>query len=305
MVWIEAGRQARCDDRRRTVAAAGELEKAFQDSGARSDDLSFHYFVNYALPEPRCEGPLWMRWTLHDVPHLVVEDISEDEVLGALQRSGELSALSRLDGLTKSLGTYARGVVLPEVDPAGISNETPVWSVRVVAGDATVQRKTVAELRDAMLRVNPAGAQLGAKGLTYGMSAVECWLSQTATIFPGDCDLLMHVSESMRAIVEFKRHNINEPISAHFAARYYPRPDGRKYDGLFLLRDRLEDDLAERVSVVIVYFAPGQRKARWQVIERGNARLEVAAESDEVAYSAAEGLDLRYKVLKDLTRALR
>lgn len=304
MVWIEAGRQARCDDRQRTVAAAGELEAAFQDSGARSDDVSFHYFVNYAPQEPRCEGPLWMRWTLHDAPHLVVGDVSDHEVLGALQQSGVLSALSRLDILTKCLGTYARGVVLPEVDPAEVSNETPVWSVRVTAGDASVQRATVADLRAAMRRVNPAGAQLGAKGLTYGMSAVECWLSRTGTIFPGDCDLLMRVSESLRAIVEFKRHNIDEPIAAHFAARYYPRPDGRKYDGLFLLRDRLEENLAERVFVVIVYFAPAQRKARWQLIERGNARLEVAAEGNEVAYSAAEGLDLRHRVLHDLSREL-
>ncbi|PML28910.1 hypothetical protein BCT82_05455 [Vibrio breoganii] len=82
--------------------------------------------------------------------------------------------------------------------------------------------------------------RIGAKGLTYSTSRLECYLSRTDTPYPGDADILLwNKDQDGFKIIEFKKHNLSGPIHSQKLGNYYPRPDGAKYRRLHILSQYL------------------------------------------------------------------
>lgn len=104
------------------------------------------------------------------------------------------------------------------------------------------------------IRQNSGGpVQIGAKGLLYGTSRMECFLSHTDSLYPGDADLILLDSANRpKAILEFKKHNLGTQIEAEQLSKYYPNPDARKYNRLAILRDHLSSH--EKIPIIIVYY---------------------------------------------------
>jgi hypothetical protein len=292
MITLAMGRKAPCADRSVPPAGSGSDDIDLTIDGGIPLGHSFHFFIDRSLRTPACVGPFWLRWTLDRADGTPPEQTSDVDLLGALERCQAAERLTALSRLWGDRGPTVEGLVLPEEPVDRVSEATPVWLVRPTVGDGIeLTRHNVRWLRERMAQFDRAGSLMGRKGLRLGMSAVECWLSRTGTIFPGDCDRLVKIDGQRWAIVEFKRHNLAVPIGEHLAARYYPAPDGRKYDALFMLRDRLEELLRAKVIVVVLYFAPRQAQFRWQVLRRRAGLLDAVAESPELPYEVGGAVE--------------
>lgn len=105
------------------------------------------------------------------------------------------------------------------------------------------------------IQANSGGPiQVGAKGLIYGTSRLECHLSTTSSLYPGDVDLiLIDEQNKVRAILEFKKHTKLGPISGQKLSNYYAAVDRRKYDRIAILRDYLDTDVSG-IPIIIIYY---------------------------------------------------
>lgn len=110
---------------------------------------------------------------------------------------------------------------------------------------------TIAELQILIQKLSGGGFNIGRKGLIYGNTTLECALSKTNSLWPGDADLLLLNKDlNCMAILEFKKHTLHSEIQSQALANYYPKPDGRKYNRLAILRDYLGED----IPIIIIYY---------------------------------------------------
>ena len=286
-VVIRSLYQARCDNR--SVATASSPDpiawiRAALSSSAQT--LSFHFFVNWAKTPPCLTGPLWhTRLAAADDP-ILLHSLSDSDVKTALMASGETAPLHELDGFARSIGMTAEGVLLGEPSKGRLVDDSPSWIVRLPdqpQEQPLVSRVKLSEL-GALINSNRGGrANLGSKGLTYGTSAVECYLSHTANIFPGDCDCLVVQDGRPCILFEMKKHTLAGPIEENLASRYYPRQDGRKYDALFALQTRIQASTAVPVPLAVVYYATKAPQMRVQIIERNGGSLRTCVDSGDLS----------------------
>lgn len=120
---------------------------------------------------------------------------------------------------------------------------------------------------------------VGAKGLTLGLSTLECYLANDkkdeGAAWPGDADLVLVDSNSMpHAIIEFKKHT---PSDRRFSfddqklSNYYQRGgnwsrDGRKYNRLAIFKDYLSGN-GPPLPIIVVYY-PVQESIEQVQLER-------------------------------------
>ena len=120
-----------------------------------------------------------------------------------------------------------------------------------------------------IIRDNSGGAvKIGRKGLIYGTSLLECALSKTNSLYPGDADLLiLNDHYEPVAILEYKKHNLNGDISYQRLSNYYPNPDARKYNRLAILRDHI-NSLGFDIPIIILYYPTrgGQLRGKIELI---------------------------------------
>ena len=107
---------------------------------------------------------------------------------------------------------------------------------------------------------------VGAKGLTLGLSTLECYLANDqkdeGAAWPGDADLVLVDSNfTPYAIIEFKKHT---PSDRRFSfddqklSNYYRRGnnwsrDGRKYNRLAIFSDYLSSN-GSPLPIIVVYY---------------------------------------------------
>ncbi|SFT74905.1 hypothetical protein SAMN05216474_2139 [Lishizhenia tianjinensis] len=124
---------------------------------------------------------------------------------------------------------------------------------------------SINELKEKIQNNSGGSISIGSKGLYYGTSRLECFLSTSNSLYPGDADLLLVDDEGRaKCIIEFKKHNLSSDISYQKISNYYPKPDGRKYDRLEVLRDYLSKE--ENIPLIIIYY-PTNTKEKYGVIE--------------------------------------
>ena len=105
---------------------------------------------------------------------------------------------------------------------------------------------------------------------------MECFLSKTPDIWPGDADLVLVDSNfTPRAIIEFKKDTIGTPISSETLSNYYPSRDPRKYDSFAHFRDHFTDD-PSTLPIIILYYSvkePLDQQVKLERIEGAARRL--------------------------------
>ena len=101
--------------------------------------------------------------------------------------------------------------------------------------------------------------RVGAKGLTFGTSRLECHLSSTQSLYPGDVDMLILDTQNRPfCILEFKKHTLDTSISVQQLSNYYPRPDARKYNRLAILKDYLHQFMPQ-IPLCVLYYPTRER----------------------------------------------
>lgn len=119
----------------------------------------------------------------------------------------------------------------------------------------TIERMTLSDLQAIIRQKSGGPVQIGSKGLMYGTSRLECMLSSTTALWPGDVDFVVtDVAGKAIGILEFKKHTASSRLALNqqCLGNYYPRPDGRKYDRLALLAEQLGD---ESLPMLVIYYS--------------------------------------------------
>lgn len=134
---------------------------------------------------------------------------------------------------------------------------TPILDVMMnIKGEVQqVERITLEKLKQDIRDLSGGPVKIGGKGLFYSTSTLEHYLSTTDALWPGDVDLIIFDSFSKpNAIIEFKKHTKKEPIENHKFNRYYPRPDGRKYERLVIFKDSIAKKFNIKIPLIVLYY---------------------------------------------------
>ncbi|MFZ5989725.1 MAG: hypothetical protein ACOYWZ_21740 [Bacillota bacterium] len=246
---------ALCADRSRLSKKhpkSGEPDEWFSNHILQGMDLagiSFDFFVN------------WRNYSLSDeiwIKRIVRDDV---ESWPACSREVIQNALYECDGeaYVRRLADFAYKqsktlfYQLFKESKNWDSNGETLAAVEI-AKEGTIERVTYYNLDVIKTRIKDLSGgpvKVGEKGLIYSSSTLECYLSRTDAAWPGDVDLIMVNDRSEPiALLEFKKHTMEGAIENQKLSNYYPRPDGRKYDRLAILRDNLGKEL----PFIIVYY---------------------------------------------------
>lgn len=286
MLMIRNLFQARCEDRAKVITVAEQPLEWIQSALTGTQTTrSFHFLVSWTANPPCIAGPLWMTRLLMATHDREIEAATDETVRVAVETADLRRAWMPLSSLAERLGTGAECVLLPEYQAKTVDANSPVWRVSWTAsGTMQLSGGSVRELAGHIRRIRGGDAALGSKGLIYGTSAVECWLSRTGDIFPGDCDCLLCENDEPRVIIELKKHTLSGPIGDNLASKYYPVPDGRKFDALFALQRKCQEVYGRDVPIAVVYYATRFRAVRVQMIAGQGGALVVQRDSGDVLY---------------------
>lgn len=230
--------------------------------------VSFHFFVNWNCNPPLVADQIWMTRQLGFDSNVNLANIHEADILNIFNRSSARREFDELEIIFSPYGYKTTAVILPDIPVSAISDETPVWVIAKSGGvNNRVQQVTISNLKNAIQKHSGGSVWVGSKGLTYGTSAVECYLSKSDAAFPGDADaVIIDMQNRVRCVIEYKKHTLQAPIDEHLMTKYYPRPDGRKYQRLVALAKRYEYFLHQSVPLVVLYYSTRQPVIRLQEI---------------------------------------
>lgn len=204
--------------------------------------ISFDFFINWI--SGGLDREVWLKRPINPA---AIHDwglLQDQDVIRALRADNKFKHLVNFAG--KNFCT-ASAIIFDDLqdwshESAGLIYAS--WPKDANSGQGLrIKRITRAEIEET-IRVKSGGAiTIGSKGLIYGTSRLECAMSKTNALWPGDADLVLCDNQSLEpiAILEFKKHTKNSKRSFgdQCLSNYYPWPDGRKYDRLALLSHQL------------------------------------------------------------------
>lgn len=217
--------------------------------------LSFDFFVDWSKNPPEIKPIFWIKKILSN-------KFSYLDFLSDLEINIEKSFTSKDFCLFKSLlNTYECEIQLvifnDEQDWRNPSSEIILIDIKITDRDILLYKSNIVAIenfKNLIKEYSGGSVKIGAKGLIYGTSYLECLLSKTDSLYPGDVDCILFDEEFQPvAIIEYKKHNLEENITSQNLGRYYPNPDGRKYDRLALLKFFLERSI-HNIPLLCLYY---------------------------------------------------
>ncbi len=248
--------------------------------------VSFHFFVNWESFPPVVADRIWMTRQLRFDSDINLARVDDSAISDIFNQSCTGQEFDDLNLIFSPCGHKITTVLLPEIPLSAISDETPVWIVaKSDELNNRVHKVTVSGVKSAIQNHSGGPVWVGDKGLTYGTSAVECYLSKSDAAFPGDVDaVIVDNQNQVRFIVEYKKHNLQTPLGEHLITQYYPRPDGRKYQRLAALANRYEHVLQRSVPLVVLYYSTRQPVIRLQEIgSLGEDRATISRDTGDIS----------------------
>lgn len=220
--------------------------------------ISFDFFVDWSAGSGKLGQVVWIKRILP--AGFIYQDVCEDLHRILMEDIGE-EYLNRICGFASIFGFNIEIVIIRD-DYNWSEPSSSILLIEVemsLDGDLNYKNSilTIAEFKSEIQKLSGGPVRIGPKGLTYGTSRLECFLSGTDSAYPGDVDLIIIGSDNLPdAIIEFKKHTKDSPMKDQKLSNYYPKPDGRKYDRLALLRDFVSN-APNQVPIIIIYFPTG------------------------------------------------
>jgi len=245
----------------------------------------FHFFVDWRH-DPPVVGDTFLMTRLVDFDK--GEDpysVTDGDVLKAFAAAGLPAEFEALGRVCANYGRKLVPVLLPECETSALNDESPFWIVsRGENRDLTITRSTVSGLKNSIRKYSGGPVRVGEKGLIYGTSAIECLLSLTDAAYPGDADAVVVDGDGgVRYVIEFKKHTLTAPLGEHLAGRYYPVPDGRKYQRLHALASSFESGGRGAAPLVILYYSTKNPLIRLQLVGAlDRQRMEIVRDSGDI-----------------------
>ena len=124
---------------------------------------------------------------------------------------------------------------------------------------------TINDFKQNIINLSGGPIQIGSKGLLYGTSRLECYLSHTTSLYPGDADLILtNTNHEPIAILEFKKHNLDTNMENENIHNYYPSRDKRKYDRLAIMQNYFAD-IGFDIPLLILYYPTKTKHTQWKL----------------------------------------
>lgn len=234
--------------------------------------FSFHFFVDWNHSPPHLANRVWMtRQVRFEHESEMAKELKSD-LFSLFDQSEDRRYFEDLERICTNYRHDLSAILLPDIPVSVITEQTPVWVIRRIKNeDLKVRKYSVNNLKNAIQFHSGGPVNVGKKGLTYGTSAVECFLSGSDAAFPGDADgILVDDQNQVRCVIEYKKHTIGDALDNHLINRYYPSRDGRKYKRLEALRSHYEYVNQFPTPLVMLYFSTREPVIRLQEIGRLN-----------------------------------
>jgi hypothetical protein len=184
---------------------------------------SFHFFVDWSTNPLRVSEKLLLTRLVHFGTNESPQSVTTAQLEAAFSSGETAQALNNLGRFSQRYGQRPIAVFLPEIPVLDVTDDTPYWTIPYrAAGEHAATEYQLSSLKAAIRRESGGPVPIGAKGLTYGTSALECALSITDAAYPGDVDAVI-VDENglIRCVIEFKKHTIRDEMGSHLANTYY------------------------------------------------------------------------------------
>ena len=218
---------------------------------------SFHFSINWLQETPTVDGPFLMCRLVEPGQKAISNEEAVQELLTLFQNSHEIDYFH---GLMNVSNLYERNltlILLPEDMNKKVTDATIFWTItKDEKEDLAIRNHSVRTLKEAIRRRHGVPTREGGKGMKLGTSAVECYLSTSWDIFPGDADaIIVDESDRIRHLVEYKKHTISDKIDNHLAQKYYQDSDPRKYQSLQALTEDINRQPPGDVRLTIFYYS--------------------------------------------------
>lgn len=294
-------RQALCSDRSQVTEDPGSGRWLAADMlPAGWAVYSFHFFVDWQH-EPPVVGDTFLLTYLVDLQaDEELLSVSEENVLKAFTEADLHIEFESLRRVCANYGKKLVSVLLPECEISELNEGTPFWIVSCGKDrQPDVAKSTISGLKKSIRKHSGGPVRVGKKGLTFGTSAIECFLSLTDAAYPGDADaVVVDGNGHVRYVIEFKKHTVATPLGEHLANRYYPEPDGRKYQRLHRLVSLFGLSDHDAASLVIFYHSTRSPLIRLQLIgELNKKHMEIVRDSKDVCIGGMNDREVADKVI--------
>jgi len=218
--------------------------------------VSFDFFVDWRTE--KVGDDLWIKrivdekidnWPVTN-PTLIKEWLDDSEDNTAIKR---FCLFSKLNGFTLNY------ILFKDSENWNDPN-SPIVRVQLDenGGIQSVLLQNLKDVKEAIKRNSGGPVSIGSKGLTFGTSSLECFLSRTDSLWPGDIDsLVLNKLPNPVAIIEYKKHTLDTDIKDQELSNYYPYPDERKYKRLWLFKERLAKFA---VPLIVCYYSTNFRE---------------------------------------------
>ena len=218
--------------------------------------ISFDFFINWE--DGSLDRTLWLKRPIESSINLHSE--SDDSIIELLKEDKfrELVSFAKFNNLSAAAILFNNNQTWNDNSPLiyafwpkDISNKKGL----------RIERVKLKDIKDIIKTKSGGPVRVGSKGLIYGTSSLECYLSKTDALWPGDADLILFDDDyAPRAVIELKKHTESSRIkfSEQKLSNYYPYPDGRKYDRLQILSCGINN--YKPIPLYVVYYStiPGE-----------------------------------------------
>ncbi|TBO42246.1 hypothetical protein [Pedobacter kyonggii] len=214
--------------------------------------MNLDFFVNWSSTPNELTPVIWIKQVLS--PNVRYQDFLVDPKAQLVARFGRVY-LQSLSKFTNTCGLEASFVIIDD-EQDWTSDTSEICLVKLIGtDDFTPQLITIGIFKGLIKQYSGGPVNIGKKGLIYGTTNLECMLSHTDSLYPGDMDLLLLDDNSVPlAILEFKKHNLSADVSAQTLSKYYPMPDGRKYDRLAIFREYILKSSGTNIPIIVVFY---------------------------------------------------
>lgn len=246
---------ARCDNRT-VIAAENPIilgPNDWVDEIAALDAniiaTSFDFFVDWTTSPLAVQDEFWFKFPV--TGDVGLEKVDEEVLRKVLRCNQDFVALSRV---CQKMNLEAKAIMFNAEEDYKDSTSVVVFTVSGIDKTSGFELINLLELKNRIKGLSGGNISIGRKGLIYGTTRLECFLSGTDALWPGDADLMMYAKDSDRiiALFEFKKHTrqARATFEQQDISLYYPSPDGRKYNRLMALSQKFDYD----IPVYLVFY---------------------------------------------------
>lgn len=306
---------ARCDNRNvlpKFNHISGSPEEWFQQPRLDQYNLqsiSFDFFVNWQVKPEKLMRHAWIKVLLNQSPSTLLDHnghLDCDLLLDLLNKHFQALAIDAWYEFCTYNSMQLEFIFIDDTIST-VADADQLIFARVYKAQDVIKLAakiiTVTELK-AKIKCGTGGdINVGRKGLTFGTTCLECFLSTSGAAYPGDADLVLFDKDTLNtvAVLEFKKHTLNTAMAEQCLSNYYPKSDRLKYHRLFLLNAYLT---GQSKLVVLYYPTLNLEYSKVEIIGGTDTSLKVVDSTlIKLPVSAVE--DTLYHYLKEFMSYFR